>query len=56
MRELGAIQQDIVQLKQTAEEASDIDSLVGENEILRAKCSELESKVNTLSRSDEASR
>lgn len=33
-----------------------MDNLLTENEILRAKCSELETKVNTLSRGDDDQR
>jgi hypothetical protein len=40
-------------LKQSAEEVEEMDNLVSENEILKAKLSELETKVNTLSRSEE---
>lgn len=43
-------------MKQSAEEVEDTTGLVAENEILRAKCSELESKVNTMSRGDEDQR
>ena len=51
MRELGAIKDDITHLKQTAEEAQDLDNLMAENEILKAKCNDLETKMNTFSRS-----
>ena len=44
---------DITELKHTAEEAIEMDNIVGENEILKAKCAELETKVNTMSRNDE---
>lgn len=50
------MKQDITELKHTAEEAVELDGLISENEILRAKCSELETQVNTLSRNDEDQR
>ena len=50
------MKQDITELKHTAEEAVEIDNVMSENEILKAKCSELETKVNTLSRTDDDQR
>jgi cell division protein FtsB len=39
-------------LKQTAEEADDMEKVVAENEILKAKIGEMETKVNTLSKDE----
>ena len=50
------MKQDITELKHTAEEAVEMDNLLSENEILKARCSELETQVNTLSRADEDQR
>jgi len=53
LREVGSIKEDISYLKQTAEEAIDIDSIVAQNEILKSQISELETKVNTLSKGED---
>ena len=50
------MKQDITELKHTAEEAVEMDNLLSENEILKARCSELETQVNTLSRAGEDQR
>ena len=53
IRELGNIKEDIVNLKHSAQDVQELDSLGTENEILRAKITELETKMNTLSRGEE---
>lgn len=50
------MKKDISELKRTAEGAIDFERMQTENEILQAKCSELETKVNTLSRTDDDQR
>lgn len=53
LREVGTIRDDIMHLKQSAEEAEGVDSVVAENEILKAKIGELETKVNTMSKDED---
>jgi cell division protein FtsB len=52
LNEVVTIRDDIMHLKQTAEEADDMENVVAENEILKAKISDMETKVNTLSRDE----
>ncbi len=52
LSEVVNIRDDIMHLKQTAEEADDMENVVAENEILKAKINEMETKVNTLSRDE----
>ena len=40
-------------MKQTADQVLEMESVMVENDILKAKCTELETKVNTFSRPDE---
>ena len=52
LKEVGSLKEDIDSLKQSAQ-GTDYENIISENEILKAKCNDLETKVNTLSRSDE---
>ena len=50
------MQQEFTNMKQTADQVLDMENVLIENEILKAKCTELETQVNTLSRNDEEQR
>lgn len=50
IKELGTIKEDIITLKQSAEDAEQVDKLTTENEILKSQIQDLETRVNTLSR------
>jgi hypothetical protein len=41
LKEVGTIKEDLINLKHTAEEAEDFDGIIAENEILKAKVSDL---------------
>ena len=59
MKDLNIIKEDIVKMKETAQinsSDSNVESIITENEILKAKISELDAQINSLSRSDEEGR
>ena len=53
IRDLGNIKEDIQTLNLKADQVEEYESLTTENEILKSKIQDLETRVNTLSRAGE---
>jgi predicted nuclease with TOPRIM domain len=56
IRDLGNIKEDIQTLNLKADQVEEYESLTTENEILKSKIQDLETRVNTLSRAGEDQR
>lgn len=56
IKELGSIKQDIQTLKQSADGVEEYDKVTVENEILKSKIQDMETRLNTMSRATDEAR